>query len=407
MSKAHARLERHGASWRLVDLGAKNGCFINGRASSVATLRDGDVFELGGTAFVFRDGPWLAEAGPGAEDDLRMPTPELGTFHAELARDVAAAATIARARTPVLIGGETGTGKEIVARAIHELSQRSGPFVAVNCGALPGNLVEAQLFGHRKGAFSGALNDEPGLVRASDGGTLLLDEVGELPESSQAALLRVLQEGEVLPVGSSRPVKVDLRVVAATNRDLGALVHAGRFRADLHARLRGFEIHLPPLRARREDLGMLVRRLLMRLLGERDAAQVTFKALAARALMLYDWPYNVRELLRTLEQAHALSKGGPIELDHLPEAVRAAASGEASSSRPVTTQVPVELSARDALHRALHIDRSDDELRKILELQLIAQGGNINAVARELGKDPKQIRRWVERFDLDPDAFRR
>jgi DNA-binding NtrC family response regulator len=202
-------------------------------------------------------------------------------------------------------------------------------------------------------------------------------------------------------------VKVDLRVVAATNRDLGALVHAGRFRADLHARLRGFEIHLPPLRARREDLGMLVRRLLMRLLGERDAAQVTFKALAARALMLYDWPYNVRELLRTLEQAHALSKGGPIELDHLPEAVRAAASGEASSSRPVTTQVPVELSARDALHRALHIDRSDDELRKILELQLIAQGGNINAVARELGKDPKQIRRWVERFDLDPDAFRR
>ena len=157
-------------------------------------------------------------------------------------------ATFARSQVPVLVSGETGTGKELIASAIHQLSGRPGPFVAVNCGAIAPNLVESELFGYRKGAFSGALEDRPGLVRSSEHGTLLLDEIGDLPLAAQAALLRVLQESEVLPVGGTRPVKVDLRVVAATHRDLGALAAQDRFRRDLLARLDGARIMLPALR---------------------------------------------------------------------------------------------------------------------------------------------------------------
>jgi DNA-binding NtrC family response regulator len=409
MSKAHARLQRCGGRWQLVDQGAKNGCFVNGRPATETLLADGDVVELGSTFFVFRDGPWTAPASPDSDGDPAGPTPALGSHHHVLAHVAAIFPSLARATAPVLLGGETGTGKEVFAHAVHALSGRQGAFVPVNCGALPQNLVEAQLFGHRKGAFSGAVGDEVGLVRSADGGTLFLDEVGELPEVSQAALLRVLQEGEVLPVGSSRAMKVDLRVVAATNRDLGALVRAGRFRADLHARLRGFELQLPPLRERREDIGILVRRLLVRLAGVERAARLTLKPVAARAIMLHDWPYNVRELVRALEQALTLTNGDVIELDRLPAALRAAALGRSAAPRPTPDPRAADRASlpRDALHVALHLERSDDELRRIVDAQLTAHRGNINAVARDLGKDPKQIRRWIERFGFDPEAYRR
>src|SRR5262249_4252107 len=158
----------------------------------------------------------------------------------------------------ILLLGETGTGKEVLARSLHALSQRPGPFIAVNCGAIPENLVEGQLFGHVRGAFSGALKDEPGLVRAAQGGTLLLDEIGDLPASSQAALLRVLQESEVRPVGSTQTVKVDVRIIAATHRPLESLIKGNAFRHDLYARLAGFRFELAPLRKRKVDLGLLI-----------------------------------------------------------------------------------------------------------------------------------------------------
>src|SRR5207302_1217977 len=189
--------------------------------------------------------------------------------------------------------GETGTGKEVIARAIHAASRRPGAFVAVNCGALAPNLVESELFGHKKGAFSGATEDHNGLVRAADKGTLLLDEIGDLPVPTQAALLRVLQQREVLPLGTTKPMPVDLRVVAASHRDLEAEVGAGRFREDLWSRLAGYTAQLPALRDRREDLGLLVAALLARLVQTRP---IRFTSEAGLALVQYDWPRNVREL---------------------------------------------------------------------------------------------------------------
>src|SRR5262249_15561207 len=209
-SQVHARLSRAGDAWTIEDAGSKNGTLVNGRAVDRAVLSDGDVIECGGTFFVLRcaAGPIADLDGPrGTMEALRTPSPALE-------REMGVLRKIARARVPVLVRGASGTGKEVVATAIHALSGRTGPLVAVNCGAMPANLVESELFGSRRGAFSGA-EERPGLVRNADRGTLFLDEVAELPTASQAALLRVLQEGEVLPLGAGVAVTVDVRVVAA------------------------------------------------------------------------------------------------------------------------------------------------------------------------------------------------
>src|SRR5262249_14639280 len=257
-----------------------------------------------------------------------------------IAEVVARAKAVATARVPVLLRGESGTGKEVLARAIHRFSSRPGAFVAVNCGAIPSELVESELFGHRKGAFSGAHQDKTGLVRTSDGGTLLLAEIGDLALPAQAALLRVLQEAEVLPVGAARPVAVDLRVITATHRDLDALVRQGGFRHDLLARIDGVTIDVPPLRDRLEDVPLLIAALLIQLAPGR--ADVTVQPDAAQALLEHDWPLNVRELEQALAGALALSAGGPIERAHLPRALRD--DLEAAAARR-------ELSAEEQRHR--------------------------------------------------------
>src|SRR5262249_29775805 len=234
------------------------------------------------TFFVFRNTPVEREAASDITDaDLRVGAPALMTFDGALAERYATLERVAPTEVSVLLQGETGTGKELVARALHQMSGRSGAFVAVNCGALPPNLIEAELFGHRRGAFTGATGERLGLVRAADAGTLFLDEVGELPASSQAAFLRVLQEREVVPVGVDHPVKVDVRLCSATLRDLDALVASGQFRRDLYARLFGLTIVLPPLRQRRVDLGLLTRRLLARIRG---GSEVRLSPAALRAL---------------------------------------------------------------------------------------------------------------------------
>ena len=393
LSGLHAVIRREGPDFILEDKGSTNGTLVNGLPCLRATLRDGDVVEVGRTLLLFRaEVPRTARGAPDLLAAEEVPeAPAFATLHAPLAAEVARWPVIARSAVPVIIGGESGTGKELVARALHRLSGRPGPFVAVNCGALSRTLIEGELFGHRKGAFSGADEDRPGLLRSADRGTLFLDEVAELPPSAQAALLRVLQEGEVLAVGATRPVKVDLRVLAATHVDLESAVDGGRFRGDLLARLSGFFVRLPPLRERREDLGPLVASILGRLDPERACAHA-FTAEAARALFRHAWPLNVRELEKALASAVALSAGAPIDLCHLP-----ASLGDDAAADDEAPPLP-----------AADPSLTDEENRRRWELSALLRehGGNVSEVARALGKARMQVQRWMKRYGLEAAAYR-
>jgi len=372
LSSAHARLIRDGQNWNVEDAGSKNGTFVRGARVTSHTLEDGDVIEAGGTLFLFRDCEQRDARDPA---DLIVCSPSSATtLSPSLARTLAATVRLASADVSIVIAGETGTGKEVIARLVHDASGRRGRFVAVNCGALPEALIEGELFGYRKGAFSGASEDRPGLVRAAGGGTLFLDEIAELPANSQATLLRVLQEREVLPLGETRPVAVDVRVIAATHKDLESAAEAGEFRADLLARLAGHRTELLPVRRRREDIGLLVAVLLARVAGDR-ASSLRLEREAARAIMHYDWPRNVREIEQALRAAVALAEGDVIKLAHLPQALREAR--------------PDEVSRREQLIRLLR-----------------EYAGNVSSVARDMGKARVQIRRWCKRYDIDIDSFR-
>jgi two-component system NtrC family response regulator len=224
---------------------------------------------------------------------------------------------VAPTNSTVLILGETGTGKELVARALHDNSPRAdNPFVAINCGALPETLIESELFGHRKGAFTGADDHRVGLFEVAHGGTIFLDEIGELPKSMQAKLLRVLESGEIRRVGENKPVTVDVRVVCATHRDLPAMVSEEEFREDLMYRINTFEINLPPLRERIEDVPELALHLLGRF---RRGGEAQFAPDAVNALLGHVWPGNVRELANVIEHATILCDSGPIRREHLPQ----------------------------------------------------------------------------------------
>jgi transcriptional regulator with PAS, ATPase and Fis domain len=318
--------------------------------------------------------------------DLGAMAAGFATLLPSLAFDLSTLAKVAASPLAVLLLGETGVGTEVLAQSIHRLSGRTGPLIPVNCGAIPASLIESQLFGHVRGSFSGAVRDEPGLVRAADGGTLFLDEIGDLPASSQVALLRVLQEGEVLPIGASRASRVDLRVVVATHQPLGDLVDTGRFRRDLYTRLNGFSFVIPPLRARREDLPLLVSAILPSVASASSA--IALSAPFVRALLRYDWPSNVRELKQALARAAVLAEGGRLEAAHLPAEIRG--PGETTPSAP---PIPLE-------------DLPDSALRRELLAAMKRHGGNISQVAREMGKARTQIQRWMKRLRIDPDVFR-
>lgn len=287
-----------------------------------------------------------------------------------LVRLLDTAARVAAKDVTVLVRGETGTGKELAASALHALSGRTGPFVPVNCGAMPASLAASELFGYRKGAFSGAVDDRPGLVRTADKGTLFLDEVGDLPPDVQASLLRVLQEGEVLPLGAAKAVAADVRVVAATHRDLEAMVASGEFRQDLFSRLSGFTLRLPPLRARREDLGLMLAAIGKRKLGR----EVALRSSSARRLFAAPFTRNVRELEQAMVVASTLSADEPLDLTL------------AGGTDAATEQA------------------GDADLKARLEAALKAHDGNISKVAKEMGKARMQIHRWMKRFGLEPSA---
>jgi transcriptional regulator with PAS, ATPase and Fis domain len=391
MSSDHGCLVQIAGTWRLEAPRSKNGAVVDGRQTRVTRIDPGAVIQLGHTILLFE----RATVGDEADLDvlaapLAGPRAELVTLDRRLAASVADLERVAMTDVPVLLLGETGTGKEVVARAIHALSRRKGELVAVNCGAIPSALIESELFGHKKGSFSGASTDRLGHLRAADRGTLVLDEIGELPPAAQTALLRALQQREVVPVGESLPVPVNLRVIAATHRDLQGMIQDDRFREDLYGRLLGVTITLPPLRERRFDLGILIHMLLRRI---DTAGRARITPHAARSLFAYTWPRNIRELERALVGGLARSADGLIDLEHLPEAIRASDNSDqpASVAGPVSAPVSPE----------------DDALRAEIIAALDRHGGNVTAAAKELGKHREQLHRWARRLGINLDSFRR
>lgn len=307
-------------------------------------------------------------------------------------------AKVAKGMAPVLVHGESGTGKELVARALHACSQRSdGPLIAVNCGAIPENLLEAEFFGARKGSYTGATQDRPGYFQAAQGGTLFLDEIGDLPLAMQAKLLRAIQERKIRPLGSTQEESVDVRIVSATHRDLAAQVQTGQFRQDLFYRLNVIEITLPALRERREDLPELCNALLHKLAHESGLHTPELDAISLTQIAQLELPGNVRELENVLHRAIALGDEGPLRLPELnsaadapalPPALSTAASPETGTAFPAA--LPQDLQAW-----------LDEQERSILVQALQDNGFNRTATAARLGISLRQIRYRIERLGID------
>jgi DNA-binding NtrC family response regulator len=293
------------------------------------------------------------------------------------------AETVAPSESTVLLSGESGTGKEVVARYIHTLSERAEkPFLSINCGALSETLLESELFGHARGAFTGAVKAKQGLFVAASGGTFFLDEVGEMTAATQVKLLRVLQEREVIPVGETEPVSVDVRIIAATNRDLDEEIRRGSFRSDLFYRLNVIPMHLPPLRSRVDDVPLLAEYFLARHAANRGGEAMRLEADALTALQAYDWPGNVRELENALERAAVLAEGETIALAHLPARITAREAPRLVSSRPPANPT------LEVLEQAY------------IEWVLAAEGGNKTRAAEVLGIDPSTLYRKLVRYGL-------
>ena len=310
---------------------------------------------------------------------------------------------IAPTDAPVLILGETGTGKELAARTIYQQSRRADmPFVPVNCGALAQTLVESELFGHRKGAFTGADRDHKGLFEVANGGTLFLDELGELNKNIQVKLLRFLESGEIRRLGDTEPFRSDVRVICATNKDLQKLIAADEFREDLIYRLNTFEINLPPLKERKSDIPELARHLLARS-AKRPIEQVAELLTGEAIEVMYDhyWPGNVRELANAMEYAHIVSAGGPIMAAHLPQTVRirrARIAGTPPAAAPASSNpsiLPMPIAPPPGSTKTLH----DIEMEHILRV-LEKNNHNKPLTAKELGISLKtlynKLNRWEE-----------
>ena len=401
VSRRHAEIRFHGGRYVLTDLESRNGTLIDGRLTRQITLEHAHELRIGDAVLLFvedqvdamgqyRIDGSLVVAGQVAHSPAAH-SPLVGGYGASRIRD-----DIARvAQTPlgIIVRGESGTGKEVVARELHRLSKRSGAFCAVNCAALPTHLIESELFGYKRGAFSGADRDKPGIIRAAHRGTLLLDEIGDMPLEAQAKLLRVLQSREVFPLGANSPEPVDVRIVCATHRNLTELRRTGRFRDDLYARLNEFQLELPPLRERKEDIFALSRAFLAR--HGAPHAELSFAYMAA--LIQYDWPHNVRELEACIKRGIVLCCGAMLQEEHLPPEIREemmnyGKSIVASDSQQGSSSAPKE---RDA--------PSQEQLSDLLTLHR----GNVAAVGRELGKARMQVHRFLKRYGMDVDDFRR
>lgn len=379
VSRRHAALRQSDQSAvpLLVDLGSHNGIRVNGKAVAAAELGVGDVVRIGG---------WIGVVAS-APSEFAEISPEL-YGGAVLQAAVAPLRQAATSNLTIVLEGETGTGKEIVTRSVHRWSGRPGPLVAVNCAALPEGLAEGELFGYRRGAFTGADRASSGFFRSAEGGTLLLDEVSDLPLPLQAKLLRVLQEGEVQPLGETRPVPVNVRIVVASQQPLMDAVKDGRFRADLLARLDGLTVRLPPLRQRKEDVPYLFAHIL------REQTQGKAPAVEGdlvERLCAHDWPFNVRELVQLVRQLLTLHPGESLlGAHHLPARIgphEAQPLSAKITGRPAAVgSEPVELPA--------------------LLAALRAAGGNVTRAAAILGISRQRAYRLMESHAVNLDAIR-
>jgi transcriptional regulator of acetoin/glycerol metabolism len=386
ISRVHARIAWRSAEIVIDDLDSRNGTFVNGRKTRHAVLDHGDEIRIGEVMFkVMTSG--VAELLGGSLYGV-PPAPPLGALRGgavmeRVRREILRTANV---QLSVLILGETGTGKDIVARALHDASGRSGRFATVNCAAIPAPLLESELFGYKRGAFAGADHDRVGVVKSADGGTLFLDEIGDMSLEAQAKILRMIETRTITPLGAHVAEPVDVRVVCATYRPLTRFVREERFRADLFARISEHQIELPPLRDRKEDLYQLVHLFLERAGGARLAITPAFMI----GLLDYDWPFNVRELEAAIKRAVALADT-VLDETHLPPATREGPKEEREAHVP---------SMESSVSRSLA--PTEEGLRKLLE----RHAGNVSAVARELGKDRVQIHRWLRRYGITLDEFR-
>jgi transcriptional regulator with GAF, ATPase, and Fis domain len=384
VSRHHLTLRVEEAGLRVLDAGSRNGTVLDGIRVRDAYARPDSIIAAGGSTLKLRL----------VDDVIELPLSPRGRFGAMLGRSVAmrhifaVLERVAPTETTVLVTGETGTGKELVAEALHEESPRAGgPFIVFDCSAVSANLIETELFGHLKGAFTGAVADRQGALEAADGGSLFLDEIGELPIDLQPKLLRALERREVRPVGSNKARRVDVRIIAATNRSLAAEVDRGRFREDLYYRLAVVTVTLPPLRERREDLPLLIDHFVRELSRGGNAG---LPERVVDSFLERSWPGNVRELRNAV--ARALSLGG----------------GAGPSGSPASTDPPVSAAAID-LSVPLKIARervADDFERAYLEEALRRTGGNVSRAAEVAGVNRKFIQRAVRRWNLtsEPDS---
>ena len=399
MSGKHARIVREDDAFVVEDVGSTNGTFVDGKRVSSAAIEDAAVVTVGATALLVMRGERVPSKTTRTMDATmlgRRPR-GLATLVPLVDEPLPRLTRVALSKLPVLLLGESGAGKEVIARAIHDMSGRTGPFVAINCGALAPTLVESQLFGYLKGAFSGAIKDEPGLVRTAHGGTLFLDEIGELPAAAQATLLRVLQEHEVLPVGGTKAVPVDLRVVAAT---LKPIDEDPSFRSDLYSRVAGYVHRLVPLRERKGDLGLLLADLLPRIAPERADRLVLASDLVS-ALAMHSFPLNIRELEHVLSVAAVTTSEDSLRLADTGDALKA--KSPRSTGSGVTTGSHAVASSKGA-KPATSVDET--KLREELVRRLEETKGNVSEVARAMSTTRVQIHRWAKRFALDIESYR-
>jgi DNA-binding NtrC family response regulator len=377
VSRQHARIVRRGVSAVVTDLGSRNGTRVNGVVvyGEERAIRGGDAIGVGPAEIIvaiaspqtqpLSSRPPSPEGDAFATDDFVIADPAMAKVHEVVKR-------LARANTTVLLLGETGVGKEVVAERIHRMSPRaSGPFVRLNCASIPETLLESELFGHEKAAFTGADRRKIGYLEASHRGTLLLDELGELPLAMQAKLLRVLESRRVARLGGTQEIDLDLRVVCATHRDLEADVAAGRFRQDLYYRIATFVLRVPPLRERRAEIALLAHRFVRAVAERMGEPPKTIGPDAMGALEAYDWPGNLRELRNAMEHAVVLADDEVIQPAHLPASLTQPQSAASAASAPQSTSaMPARLAALE---------------KKSIEDALLAESGNQTRAAERLG----------------------
>jgi DNA-binding NtrC family response regulator len=396
VSRRHAEIRwQPGGAPMLRDVESRNGVFLNGRTITQAPLRPGDVLRLGDWIGI------VAAATPEGFPAWTFQQFSQGYWGGPLmSARLAPARLVAGSDLSVIIQGATGTGKEGAARAIHEWSARSGPFVAVNCAAIPENLAEAELFGYRKGAFTGAERASAGLLRAAHAGTLFLDEVSDLPLATQPKLLRALERREVVPIGESTAVPIDIRLVTATQEPLRKAVHEKRFRSDLLARLEGLTVMLPSLRDRAEDIPFLLTKLLEQH-GRTPSPRLD--PLLVERLCLYDWPFNVRELSQFVRRVVALHPGADL-LEHtlLADAAEANIFAGSKPGPPEAdeTPTPAQGEAAAAVPPAPEFTPAELDERKRITLTLAEAMGSQTAAAKKLGVSRSTLIERMKRFRI-------